>query len=112
MKKYLAIVLSIILSFAFAVGCSSKSASDIITGKWTLESDTDSGWEFFTDGSMIASNGDDSDEANWSISEDSLKLSNPNGDETLLFNIQELTEERLVLTIDGVDQELVLVKEK
>ena len=95
----------------FMAGCGSKSSSEIIIGKWNQEDNATSGWEFFSDGSMIAFYGDDTDEAKWSISEDSLKVSNPYGDETLLFDIRELTEDRLVLSTEGVDQELVFVKE-
>ena len=111
-KKYLVSLLSVVLLIASLAGCGSKSPSDLIVGRWIFEEDSTSGFEFFSDGDAIGFNGDDSDEANWSISEDSLKLSNPYGDDTLLFSIEELTEDRLVLSMEGMDQELVLNKDK
>jgi hypothetical protein len=111
-KKYLVSILSVVLLLASLAGCGSKSPSDLIVGRWILEEDSTSGFEFFSDGDAIGFNGDDSDEANWSISEDSLKLSNPYGNDTLLFNIEELTKDRLVLSMEGTDQELVLNKDK
>lgn len=112
LKRCLISVLSTMLLITLLMGCGSKSPSDLIVGRWVLEEDSTSGFEFFTDGDAIGFNGDDSDEANWSISEDSLKLSNPYGDDTLLFSIEELTEDRLVLSMEGTDQELVLNKDK
>ena len=111
-KKYLVSLLSVVLLIASLAGCGSKSPSDLIVCRWIFEEDSTSGFEFFSDGDAIGFNGDDSDEANWSISEDSLKLSNPYGDDTLLFSIEELTEDRLVLSMEGTDQELVLNKDK
>ena len=111
-KKYLVSLLSVVLLSASLAGCGSKSPSDLIVGRWIFDEDSTSGFEFFSDGDAIGFNGDDSDEANWSISEDSLKLSNPYGDDTLLFSIEELTEDRLVLSMEGTDQELVLNKDK
>lgn len=111
LKKCLVSVLSTLLLVTLLIGCGSKSPSDLIVGRWVLEEDSTSGFEFFTNGDAIGFNGDDSDEANWSISEDSLKLSSPYGDDTLLFSIEELTEDRLVLSMEGMDQELVLIKD-
>lgn len=110
--KCLSGILSIMLIIAFLVGCSSKSPSDLIVGRWIFEEEPTSGFEFFSDGDAIGFNGDESEEANWSISEESLKLSNPYGDDTILFRIEELTKDRLVLTIEEADQELVLLKDK
>ena len=93
----------------FLTACGSKSPSDSIIGRWAFEEDTDRGFEFFPDGEAIGFNGDDTERAEWSISEDTLKLTNPYGDDMLLMNIDELTEDRLVLSVEG--QELVLIKE-
>ena len=103
-NKYLAGVLSVLLLASMLVGCGSKSPSELIVGRWVLEGDTDTEWEFFSDGSVINSQG----EANWSISEDSLKISDL-GD-TLVLDIKELTEDRLVVSNDSLDLEIVFEK--
>lgn len=106
--KHTALVCALILTLLL-IACGSKSPSDLIVGRWVFEEDTTTGFEFFSDGEAIGFNGDDTDNADWSISEDTLKLTNPYGDDMLLMNIEELTEERLVLSVEG--QEHVLIKE-
>lgn len=108
-NRYSLSVLSVLLLVALLAGCGSKSPDEIIVGRWVFEEDTTRGLEFFSDGDAVGFTGDDTNEVNWSISEDSLKLSNPYGDDMLLMNIEELTEDSLVLSVE--DQELVLVKE-
>lgn len=108
-KRNFASLLCVLLLVTLLAGCGSKSPSDLIVGRWVFEEDTTTGFEFFSDGDAIGFNGDNTDEANWSISEDTLKLTNPYGDDMLLMDIEELTEDRLVLSVEG--QELVLEKE-
>lgn len=116
MKKYFVTILIAMFLITSLVGCGSKSSADLIVGRWVLAEESTyrriDGIEFFSDGDAIGFDGDDIEEANWSISEDSLKLSNPYGSDVILFGIEELTDDRLVLSIEGTDQELVMVKEK
>ena len=108
-KSLLRILSALLLITLLLTGCGPKSPDELIVGRWVFEEDTSTGFEFFSDGDAVGFNGDDTYEANWSISEDSLKLSNPYGDDMLLMNIEDLTEDRLVLSAEG--QELVLLKE-
>lgn len=109
LKIFLACLLSVSFLAAFLIGCGSDSPDELIVGRWFYEEETSAGFEFFSDGTAIGFDGNDSTEVDWSISEDTLKLANPSGDDVLLMNIEELTENRLVLSVE--DQELVLVKE-
>jgi hypothetical protein len=101
-------VLSALLLITVLAGCGSKSPDELIVGRWVFEEDTTAGFEFFSNGDAVGFSGDYTEEVNWSISEESLKLSEPYGDDMLLIGVEELTEDRLVLSIE--DQELVLVK--
>lgn len=111
-NKHFIILFSVLFSIVLLCSCGQKSASELIEGKWVLEDDSSGSWEFFSDGSLTTYYDDDSEEARWSLSENSLKLSDPYGSETVLLNIEELTEERLVLSVDDSEQELIFVKEK
>ena len=106
--KRTALLCGLLLTFLLTA-CGSQSPSDLIVGRWAFEEDITTGFEFFSDGEAIGFNGDETESADWSISEDTLKLTNPYGDDMLLMDIEELTEDRLVLSIEG--QELVLIKE-
>ena len=109
LKYFLVGLLSVSFLAALLIGCGSDSPDELIVGRWFYEEETSAGFEFFSDGTAIGFDGNDSTEVDWSISEDTLKLANPSGHDVLLTNIEELTENRLVLSVE--DQELVLVKE-
>ena len=111
LKRVLASIFGAMLLISLLAGCGSKSPSDLIVGRWNFEGDTSSGFEFFSDGEAIGFHGDDSEDIRWSVSEDSLKISAPSGDDSILFSIDELTKNRLVLSAEGADEELVLVKD-
>ena len=86
-----------------------KSTSDLIIGRWVFEEDSTSGFEFFQDGEAIAFHGTTTESMNWSISERSLRLSNPYGTDVLLFEIDEISGRRLVLSLNG--EEIALSKD-
>lgn len=108
-KNRFALFFVALLFLSTLMGCGSKSSSDLIIGRWFYEEDTSSGFEFFDDGTAVGFNGDNTDQAEWSISDNTLKLTNPYGDDILLFEIEELSSNRMVLSIE--DQEITLNKE-
>lgn len=109
LKNFLVGIMSVMLLAILLTGCDSRSSAELIVGRWLYEEESSAGLEFFSDGTAIGFDGNDSTDVDWSISEDTLKLSNPSGDDMLLMNIEELTENRLVLSAE--DQELVMIKE-
>lgn len=104
-----AVLTGALLLTLLLTACGPKSASDIIVGRWIFEDGSDTGFEFFENGAAIGFNGNDADSATWTMSEDTIMLSNPYGDEMILMNIEELTEDRLVISIEG--REIALVKD-
>ena len=108
-KKITALIFVVLLFLLTLMGCGSKSFSVFILGRWFYEEDTSSGFEFFDDGTAVGFNGDSTEQAEWSISDNTLKLSNPYGDDILLFEIEELNSNHMVLSIEG--QEISLNKE-
>lgn len=109
-KVLLTRMMIVVLLIAVLAGCGGKSPSELIVGRWIYEEDTDCGFEFYTNGDVVSFSGSRSEEAEWSISEDTLKLTNPRGSEFLLMDIIEVTKDRLILYAD--DQEIVLNKAK
>ena len=108
-KKITALIFVVLLFLLTLMGCGSKSFSELILGRWFYEEDTSSGFEFFDDGTAVGFNGDSTEQAEWSISDKTLKLSNPYGDDVVLFEIEEINSNRLVLSLE--DQEITLTKE-
>lgn len=109
LKKVSALIFVAALCLLTLMGCGSKSSSELIIGRWFYDEDTSSGFQFFDDGTAVGFNGDSTEQAEWSISDNTLKLSNPYGDDILLFEIEELNSNHMVLSIEG--QEISLNKE-
>lgn len=107
-KKCMLVIYIVLVLVLMLVGCGSKDSSELILGRWILEEDNTAGYEFFSDGEVIAFFDDDQETANWSISDNSLKLSEPFGTEAIVLSIEELTDERMVLSVE--DNEIVLIK--
>lgn len=109
LKKVSALIFVAALCLLTLMGCGSKSSSELIIGRWFYDEDTSSGFQFFDDGTAVGFNGDSTEQAEWSISDKTLKLSNPYGDDVVLFEIEEINSNRLVLSLE--DQEITLTKE-
>ena len=108
-KKITALIFVVLLFLLTLMGCGSKSFSELIIGRWFYDEDTSWGFQFFDDRTAVGFNGDSTEQAEWSISDNTLKLSNPYGDDILLFEIEELNSNHMVLSIEG--QEISLNKE-
>ena len=109
LKKVSALIFVAALCLLTLMGCGGKSSSELIIGRWFYDEDTSSGFQFFDDGTAVGFNGDSTDQAEWSISDTTLKLSNPYGDDVVMFEIEEINSNRLVLSLDN--QEITLTKE-
>lgn len=109
LKKVSALIFIAALCLLTLMGCGGKSSSELIIGRWFYDEDTSSGFQFFDDGTAVGFNGDSTEQAEWSISDNTLKLSNPYGDDILLFEIEELNSNHMVLSIEG--QKISLNKE-
>ena len=109
LKKVSALIFIAALCLLTLMGCGGKSSSELIIGRWFYDEDTSSGFQSFDDGTAVGFNGDSTEQAEWSISDNTLKLSNPYGDDILLFEIEELNSNHMVLSIEG--QKISLNKE-
>ena len=112
MKKFLTSILGVMLTMLILAGCGAKSPSELILGKWKIEEQPDMGWEFFSGGSVVIFNESEQDEGTWSISEETLKISDPSGQETLLLKIEELTKNQLILCEEESGETVTFIKTK
>ena len=110
MKKVKVLIFALLTIVSFIVtlyGCSPESMESQLLGRWLWEDDMESGIEFYSDGDGIGFSGSDIDSLNWSISERSLKISNPYGDEVILFDIDRLSDHQMVLSYENQTKTLV-----
>ena len=112
MKRFLTSVLSAMLTMLILTGCGGKSPSEQIIGKWNIAEQPDMGWEFFSGGSVVIFNESEQDEGTWSISEETLKITDPSGQETLLLKIEELTKDQLILCEEESGEKVTFIKAK
>lgn len=93
----------VVLAFVIAVlsGCTAKSTEDKLQGRWLFEEEMETGIELYSDGEGIGFTDSDTVSLSWNASDDRLRLYNPYEDEQIIFEIEELSEDQLVLTSDG-----------
>ena len=108
-KRGLQLVAILLMAILVLYGCSTQSPADKLVGRWVLEDDPEMGYEFFADGEGVAINGGNIETFKWSFSGDSLMFSDQYGYESILLSVDELTNSRLVISLEG--EELVLRKE-
>jgi len=117
MKKM--ILVGLILSFIIAAGCG-KSAKDKVLGTWKLskvegenltKEELNATMTFNTDGKFAATARDEKMEGKWEMAEDgkSLTLTFEENDKEV-WNIQELTDAKLVYTQGDEKEKIELVK--
>ena len=106
----------LLLAVVFS-GCGQKSPSELILGRWIVENEEiesigmKMGLEFLPEGEGTISMNDGALEMKieWTISEQNLEIYSSLEDDTLLLNIDEISEERMVLS--GEEEVLTLSKE-
>ena len=108
-KRGLQLVAILLMAILVLYGCSTQSPADKLVGRWVLEDDPEMGFEFFAGGEGVAFIEDGMETIEWSFSGDSLMISDRYGYETLLLPVEELTNSRLVVSVEG--QETVLRKD-
>lgn len=108
-KIWLSLLLTLVVMTAALCGCAPQSMEERLQGRWLFEENMESGFELYDDGEGIGFSDPDLDSVSisWNATEDRLRFYSLSEDEQIIFKIEDLSGNRLVLSTAGETLNLV-----